>query len=877
MQKLIIISFIFSLLSCLSAEVFNVIEQNEDNIIVEFILPDYEISQEVVNNDIYHRIILPKADQLLIQGLPQLPFFSTIIGIPSDGDITFQLISSEKEILHDLQVYPSEKISYQNDLPVYEFYEKRFNKDQAGYYPETFMLKGEKAFLKDRHLISLKINPFQSEIGTNNILVTKKAILQINISGDKTHNQFPGTALNNSVVDSGLILNNETSSNWRLPKPELASYPLRDDGMIDQIQLIIDSEGLYKIDHESLMQSLEDYSEENELETAYQFDWELLDPRFLELSDEHGPVPIYFYGENDGSFDPGDYFEFYGKIHLGDTSYYDDYSSENVYSLTLKDNFGSRLAVENGGLENSDPDQYIIPVSFQQNVHLEKQNFIEHLAAQFDFTANDYYREDIWFWEKISSPNLKVIPFDLQYPEETTIRSFSAQVSIFGSTYNPNNYNQHNHLASINLNSALIENRSWGGQTEVIFENEAPIPNSYLLHEENLLYINLPGMPDVLHDQILLDYVDLTYWREYKTDEEKIKFTKPQNKPFGLYQFQLENFRSDEVSVYKLGSSKMENVQVTNNIEGSLFTATFQDMVGSDDIEYFAVAETEKKYPISIQPDINSNLKDPANAANYVIITISDFVDSEGTLLFKQIWEEKGHEVMIVDLQDIFDEFNFGIRSAEAIKDFLAYCYNFWSEPELTHVMLLGDGILDERDNSSNREYNLIPFRRVWVQARGAIASDNWLACIIGDDPVPDLSIGRINVWLEEQILDVAYKSQHYLEEENYDDLWHSRVSLAAGGNPSEGTFFAQQSERVRNLWIPDRYNVNRIYCNTEDMPDEYHGNTTSLINDINDGILYLQFMGHGGGYVWADYNLLNKADIATFNNENYPFVSSPN
>ena len=33
--------------------------------------------------------------------------------------------------------------------------------------------------------------------------------------------------------------------------------------------------------------------------------------------------------------------------------------------------------------------------------------------------------------------------------------------------------------------------------------------------------------------------------------------------------------------------------------------------------------------------------------------------------------------------------------------------------------------------------------------------------------------------------------------------------------------------------------------------------------------------MGHGGGRIWSDYNLLNANDIKTLVNNTYPFVSS--
>jgi len=53
--------------------------------------------------------------------------------------------------------------------------------------------------------------------------------------------------------------------------------------------------------------------------------------------------------------------------------YYDDYSSENVFLLTFKNTLGSRMAVENGGLQVTNEDDFVIPISFQQTIHFEDQ------------------------------------------------------------------------------------------------------------------------------------------------------------------------------------------------------------------------------------------------------------------------------------------------------------------------------------------------------------------------------------------------------------------------------------------------------------------------------------------------------------------------
>ncbi|MDY6915746.1 MAG: C25 family cysteine peptidase, partial [Candidatus Cloacimonadota bacterium] len=458
---------------------------------------------------------------------------------------------------------------------------------------------------------------------------------------------------------------------------------------------------------------------------------------------------------------------------------------------------------------------------------------------------------------------------------------------------------EYDHHATGGVNSVLIGDIEWSGQREQIFQNDTGLPNTYLYNGENTIYIRLPGISGIGEKEgILMDYFEITYWREYKTNKDYLKFSRPDynyaetHEPFGLYQFELKNFSSDKVSVYKIGSSYMENLQIESFYQsgGAPYTITFQDSIIADNIQYFAVTENNKKKPVQIQPDFPSNIKLTSNNADYIIITPQRFKFEHtwseledgfgnGIELYRDTWQQQGINTKIVFLQDIFDEFNHGIRSAEAIKEFISFAYYNWAQRP-SHILFMGDGVTDERDYNNflqeqKEKFNLIPFRNIWVSERGAIASDNWFACVVGDDIVADVSIGRINIWKAEQIYDVADKTIHYLENPNFADLWHSRFAFAAGGNPGEGSFFAEQSERIRNNYLPADYHASRIYCNTNDLPDEYGGNTTSLIGNINDGALFVQFMGHGAGYVWADYNLLNKADIATFNNENYPFFSS--
>ena len=876
-KNILILSWVL-LSGYLSGNTFEVLDQSEDGLTVKFTLPEYSIEKIETNGKTRNKITCIGSVLSAEDYKPSLPTFSECIGLPVDGNFNISIINKKQKTVPTIPIIQIQDSFYERPN-----YSKK-NKTSSKLYPEALIKKGDSAYLGNRYFAGFSVFPFQYVYDQKKLLITTEVTFRISINGNKKQKSTPG--LSRSYIDQDDIgdkffLNNTTSKHWRKEKEVTSHYvaTTRSGDLVNEVKFVVDEDGIYQVSFEELIEALSDpdYPIEYEME----FDWDDIDPRFLELSDENGPVPIYLSGESDGSFDEGDYIEFYGTRHAGETSYYDDYTSENVYFLSLLEQPGARMAVEDGGLVNYGQSEITIPTSFQQTIHVEEQNSIDHLGAQYVYNSPDFFREDIWFWSKINGPGIEIIPFDLQYPHETNILKFTAEVCLFSSTYNDESqsaYEQINHLAQVNINTALIDQKEWYGQTEVLFSNEDnPIVNSDLEHGVNNLFVSLPGLPNIENEQVLLDYFELTYWREYKTDDDYLKFTKPQNEPLGSFQFELQNFSTEDISIYKIGTSVIENYQVSSFFEtgGAPFNITFQDSVISEATEYIALSEEMKKSPKFILPNHPSSLKSTTNFAEYIIITTQAFSRLETTLQYKELWESQDYDVKIVAVEDIFDEFNNGIRSAESIKDFLQYAYNNWAEPQLTHVLLLGDGLTDERDKSPDRKFNLIPFRNVWADRRGAIASDNWLACIVGDDPVADVSIGRISVWEESQIEDMLNKTSHYIENPNYEDTWHSRVTFAAGGNPGEGSFFAEQSESIKATWIPEDFYTSRVYCNVTGLPEEYFGNTTTLISNINDGSIYVQFMGHGGGHVWADYNLLNKADISTMNNENYPLIAS--
>jgi len=189
MYKFLLIALIFCLSSHLSAEVFRVIEETEDHLLIEFTLPEYSFHQEEVESVIYQHILSPEAELMLEPGLPELPFYSGIAGLPINGNMICSIIQSETESISDINIFPAAKINYEDELPSYEFYRKDPDEITSGSYPASYITTGRSMFYKDRYLSSFLIYPYQYNTETRELDILLQATFRIDIRGDKRASQ----------------------------------------------------------------------------------------------------------------------------------------------------------------------------------------------------------------------------------------------------------------------------------------------------------------------------------------------------------------------------------------------------------------------------------------------------------------------------------------------------------------------------------------------------------------------------------------------------------------------------------------------------------------------------------------------------------------
>ena len=129
-----------------------------------------------------------------------------------------------------------------------------------------------------------------------------------------------------------------------------------------------------------------------------------------------------------------------------------------------------------------------------------------------------------------------------------------------------------------------------------------------------------------------------------------------------------------------------------------------------------------------------------ANQADYIIITHSNFWTDAGRLAK---WRASDLRVALVDAQQVYDQFNGGVMSAEAIHDFLAYAHTNWSlQPK--YVVLLGDGSSDIRNYRHAAPTYIPPYLALADPDLGETAADNRFVTITGNDLVPEMHLGRL-------------------------------------------------------------------------------------------------------------------------------------
>jgi hypothetical protein len=240
--------------------------------------------------------------------------------------------------------------------------------------------------------------------------------------------------------------------------------------------------------------------------------------------------------------------------------------------------------------------------------------------------------------------------------------------------------------------------------------------------------------------------------------------------------------------------------------------------------------------------------------ADIAVVTYSPFAGALEPLV--RAHESEGKSSVVVPINDLYDEFNFGERTPFAIKQFLQTANQNWKKPP-TYLLLNGRASLDPRNYLGFGSLDLVPTRIV-PSSSLMTASDDWFSDFIGND-MPTIATGRLPVSTVDEATTVVGKITTY-EGQSTNGSWTANALMVADNNDTES--FTRDSQTVQAK-LPASMQVTDVFADTTGTPTA----STDILKAINSGQLLVNYLGHGSEQEWSGNKIFDTDTVSSLTN----------
>ena len=872
------------------------VQSDDTGIVLDLSVPDYSQVVSVMDSGIPQRLSSPGFQFTSEAGKPQMPVISTLVGVPPDASLELRLIVDDVQPLPgSYRVTPAPspapiQVDIQDGLQgAAQEGGWDYKADPAVYsidadYPLSPVKLSPDAWIRDQRVLRVDFYPFQYNPRRGSLLWHRSLRIQVLFHAGKISTRqltpqdpAPGQPDPFTNVLKSALINYDTARFWRGYVPAVNIEKSVQD--IPQTtgtryKITVDHDGLYQLTYTDLYNA--------------GVDLQHVDPKNFRLSSQGQPVAVSISGAVDGKFDLGDTLTFYGQKFYGDrlaARYADEadnwitytaqltdgtyvpwhptvqpitmekYTDKNVYWLEV-DTPGPQIATVNGSPDGSPA---VTPQYFTDTARAEASN----VHWEYSFTS-----QEEWFWEWVKDTNL--------HSYTTTLTALSSlpytatiQAEVVGYNNNDNFTPDHHAKFFINSNTTPIMDAKWDGISR--YHLDVKIPQSSLVDGVNTLKflpIHDVGAPQPSY---MFDWFEISYARQFQALDNTLSFTGDIS---GTWKYQVSGFTTPDISIFDVTQPLTPTQVISASVTGSgPYTLTFVATHPAGE-KFVAAASSGFQSPVSIQA-YQDHLALDTQGADYVMITAAQLITATHALADYR--QAQGLHTMVVDVNDIYNEFNDGIYHPFAIKQFLKYAYATW-QIKPVYVVLVGDGNWNVKGYLPSK-FGSDPIYMLpnlsWVDPwQGEVDSANLLANIVGDDPIPDLFISRMPVSSQAALYAILDKISSYENTPIQD--WQRNMLFVTDNADDAGNFSASSDDLIANS-VPAGFTPSRIYL------DDYFSSGDCLLNkpcpiathDITEtlsitGALFLTYGGHGSIWTWASEKLLsynrNASQVVTTN-----------
>lgn len=418
------------------------------------------------------------------------------------------------------------------------------------------------------------------------------------------------------------------------------------------------------------------------------------------------------------------------------------------------------------------------------------------------------------------------------------------------------------HHVTLLVNGTPVGSASWGGYGPQIVDGEGALLQS----GQNQFTIQSTGIPI---SGLQLDYFAVLYPRLYEASAGQNVFGPSAT---GIAEYRVSGLAPGvAVDVFEVPAG----VRLTRfaNVPGSDGAVRFHHAF-ADTSRILLVPSTAWKGASDLAAPLSPVLARPplvdsAHEAQYLVIYGAD--ELEAAAGFRDFHRARGDAASaeIVAVQDVWDEFSFGMLSPPGLRHFLQWAVANWSDPP-EFVLLLGDGTWDYNGYmAASASANIVP-------SFGNPASDNFYASLNDTSFYPDIYLGRIPALNGSQAATSLAKVQAYVASPSH-DLWRKRTLFVTGGaTVSDFNLYRIWISLLHNMAIKPPPIMGTVTTVSKDVEGYWPGVYNSLVRAaIDSGCVIVDFFGHGASETW-DYMLDSGDALLLQNGVRMPFVLSP-
>lgn len=565
-------------------------------------------------------------------------------------------------------------------------------------------------------------------------------------------------------------------------------------------------------------------------------------------------------GEEDGVFNENDVLLFYAlntvswkwqnNRFIHEINYYSD---TNFYFLAVKNDVGKRIQ------QQTQPSAEPLR---------ETEYFLDYQHHENDL-ENLILSGKEWFGEEMSKSHPE-LQFSFQFPNRVTNRPVRFEIDIAGRSITETfNFSVSSNGQTI-VNPLPFQQLSIGNSTHarevyqnLTFNSEA---------DDFSFTITIDAEND--NSEAWLNFIRINTWRKLIYEGTQLQFSNPDlTMENGIGRYKLSGI-PEQVYLWDITEPLLPKSQEymldSNQLEFKAF---------SDTLRHFIAFEASNAFSVTNFKAISNQNLHAITSCDMLIVAHPDFI-AQAEELAGVHYTDDGLQSIVVNINDIYNEFGSGKADISAIRDFVRMVY-LKSNQQLKYLLLFGDGSYDYKNRIPNNTNFISTY-----EASGSLVetqsfvSDDYFGLLDQNEGLEmfgilDIGIGRFPVSTKEDAQVMVEKVKSYLlagAEQNGE--WRNNITFMADDADSNLHFNQAEtlSQDVDTAFA--NLNIRKIYLDSYKravVPGGYRypDANNSILSQIEEGSLIVNYTGHGGITGLSDEKVFTIGEIENLSNHN--------